>query len=166
MNLRYRVDLTQDERCRLTSLVSGGQHGSRQVKRAPILEEALLVATACYGPPAGRKPWTLERRAEEMVRLTESARGAHRSRHSSASHRATTTNTGATARSIYSSSSTPNMLEIEIGVLRSQCLERRIDKRQNRETEIAAWQQQRHAGGAKINCMFSTAKARNQLARD
>ena len=62
MNLRYRVDLTQDERCRLTSLMSGGQHGSRQVKRAPILEEALLVATACSGPPAGRKPWRRDRR--------------------------------------------------------------------------------------------------------
>ena len=37
MNIRYRVDLTQDERCQLTSLVSGGRHGSRQVKRAQIL---------------------------------------------------------------------------------------------------------------------------------
>ena len=34
-------------------------------------EEALLVATACSGPPAGRKRWTLELLADEMVRLTE-----------------------------------------------------------------------------------------------
>jgi hypothetical protein len=34
-------------------------------------EAALLVATACSAPPAGRKRWTLELLADEMVRLTE-----------------------------------------------------------------------------------------------
>ena len=34
-------------------------------------EIALLVATACSTPPAGRKRWTLELLAGEMVRLTE-----------------------------------------------------------------------------------------------
>jgi transposase len=34
-------------------------------------EEALLVATACSGPPAGRARWTLERLAGELVHLTE-----------------------------------------------------------------------------------------------
>ncbi|MHA7635036.1 IS630 family transposase [Corallococcus sp. M7] len=34
-------------------------------------EEALLVATACSGPPAGRARWTLQLLADEMVRLTE-----------------------------------------------------------------------------------------------
>ena len=57
------------------------------------------------------------------------------------------------------------MVEIEIGVPRTQCLDRRIDKRQDMETEIAAWQQQRNASGAKINWMFSTEKARNKRAR-
>ena len=33
-------------------------------------EEALLVATACTKPPAGRARWTLELLADEMVRLT------------------------------------------------------------------------------------------------
>jgi hypothetical protein len=32
-------------------------------------EEALLVATACSGPPAGRARWTLELLADELVRL-------------------------------------------------------------------------------------------------
>ena len=36
-------------------------------------ETALLVATACSTPPAGRKRWTLELLAGEMVRLTEHA---------------------------------------------------------------------------------------------
>ena len=34
-------------------------------------EEALLVATACSSPPAGRARWTLDLLAGEMVRLTE-----------------------------------------------------------------------------------------------
>ena len=33
-------------------------------------EEALLVATACSKPPAGRARWTLSLLADEMVRLT------------------------------------------------------------------------------------------------
>src|ERR687885_1522320 len=36
-------------------------------------EEALLVATACAGPPEGRARWTLELLAGEMVRLTAHA---------------------------------------------------------------------------------------------
>src|SRR3979411_1695993 len=34
-------------------------------------EEALLVATACSSPPAGRARWTLELLADELVRLTD-----------------------------------------------------------------------------------------------
>ena len=34
-------------------------------------EEALLVATACSSPPAGRARWTLELLADAMVKLTE-----------------------------------------------------------------------------------------------
>src|ERR671930_349171 len=33
-------------------------------------EEALLVATACSGPPAGRKRWTLTLLADQIVKLT------------------------------------------------------------------------------------------------
>ena len=58
-----------------------------------------------------------------------------------------------------------NMVEIEIGVLRTQCLDRRIDNRQTMETEIAAWQRQRNNSGARINWMFSTDKARIKLAK-
>jgi len=36
-------------------------------------DEALLVATACSSPPAGRARWTLELLAGELVRLTEHA---------------------------------------------------------------------------------------------
>src|SRR5271168_3792376 len=34
-------------------------------------EEALLVATACASPPAGRARWTLELLADAMVKLTD-----------------------------------------------------------------------------------------------
>ena len=125
MNVRYRVELNQCERDRLTALLSGGKHAARKLKRAQILlaadagasdediardvgvggstvyrtkrrfvlgnleaalseeprpgakrklsgkEQALLVATACSKPPAGRARWTLELLAGELVRLTE-----------------------------------------------------------------------------------------------
>jgi transposase len=56
-----------------------------------------------------------------------------------------------------------NMVEIEIGVLRSQCLDRRIDDKQRLIAEIDAWQHQRNADQAKINWMFTTDKARAKL---
>jgi hypothetical protein len=42
------------------------------------------------------------------------------------------------------------MVEIEIGVLRSQCLDRRIASQQHLISEIAAWQCQRNASRARI----------------
>jgi transposase len=125
MNVRYRVELRQDEREELTAMLSGGKHAARKLKRAQILlaadagtseediartvvvggstvyrtkrrfvegnlqralsedprpgsgrkltgkEEALLVATACANPPAGRARWTLELLAGAMVELTD-----------------------------------------------------------------------------------------------
>jgi DDE superfamily endonuclease len=58
-----------------------------------------------------------------------------------------------------------NMVEIEIGVLRSQCLDRRIDDSKRLVREIAAWQRQRNADGAKIKWMFTTEKARRKMGR-
>ncbi len=58
-----------------------------------------------------------------------------------------------------------NMAEIEIGVLRRQCLDRRIDNRQRLEREIAAWQQKRNAAGARVEWMFTTEKARAKMGR-
>jgi len=125
MNIRYRVELSEEERQELEALLSGGKHPARKLKRAQILlaadagasdetiasavrvggstvyrtkrrfvegnlelalseeprpgaarklsgkETALLVATACSNPPSGRKRWTLELLADEMVKLTE-----------------------------------------------------------------------------------------------
>jgi len=127
MNVRYRVELSQEERDQLKALLCGGKHAARKLKRAQILlaadagasdekvvrtvgasgstvsrtkrrfvlgnlaaalseearpgaarklsgkQEALLVATACSKPPAGRSRWTLDLLAGEMVKLTEHA---------------------------------------------------------------------------------------------
>jgi hypothetical protein len=58
-----------------------------------------------------------------------------------------------------------NMVEIEIGVLRGQCLDRRIGERDRLVSEIAAWQRQRNASGARVKWKFTTHKAREKLAR-
>ena len=58
-----------------------------------------------------------------------------------------------------------NMVEIEIGVLRNQCLDRRIDNRQQLVSEIAAWARQRNASRARIKWMFTTEKARAKMRR-
>jgi hypothetical protein len=58
-----------------------------------------------------------------------------------------------------------NMVEIEIGVLRGQCLDRRIDDPKILIPEIAAWERQRNAAGARIKWMFTTGKARAKMGR-
>ncbi len=58
-----------------------------------------------------------------------------------------------------------NMVEIEIGVLRAQCLDRRIGDRQTLEAEIAAWEAQRNAERARIKWVFTTQRARIKLLR-
>jgi transposase len=58
-----------------------------------------------------------------------------------------------------------NMVEIEIGVLRRQCLERRIGKRKKLEKEIAAWERDRNKSRARIRWMFTVKKAREKMGR-
>jgi len=58
-----------------------------------------------------------------------------------------------------------NMVEIEIGVLPSQCLDRRIEDKESLIAEIAAWEFQRNTDQAKIKWMFTTEKAREKLRR-
>ena len=43
------------------------------------------------------------------------------------------------------------LVEIEIGVLRGQCLDRRMDEKDRLIAEIAAWEEQRAEAGARIN---------------
>lgn len=58
-----------------------------------------------------------------------------------------------------------NMAEIELGVLSRQCLEERMQSRDNLETQVRAWQTQRNATQVKINWRFSVQNARCKLKR-
>ena len=56
-----------------------------------------------------------------------------------------------------------NMVEIKIGVLRKQCLDRRIAERTELESEIAIWERRRNASGDKIKWLFNCEKARKKM---
>src|SRR5712675_444473 len=58
-----------------------------------------------------------------------------------------------------------NMVEIEIGVLARQCLDRRIESYMRLVAETAAWEKRRNAERARINWMFTTEKARAKIGR-
>jgi hypothetical protein len=58
-----------------------------------------------------------------------------------------------------------NMAEIELNVLISQCLNRRIDDIEVVRKESSAWQQHRNNKGAKVNWQFTTKDARIKLRR-
>jgi transposase len=58
-----------------------------------------------------------------------------------------------------------NMVEIEIGVLVGQCLNRRIPDKATLVKEIAAWEQRRNAEQARIQWMFTVERARQKLGR-
>jgi len=58
-----------------------------------------------------------------------------------------------------------NMVEAEIAVLASQCLDRRIPEIEQLRREIAAWEAERNARKATVNWQFKTADARTKLKR-
>jgi hypothetical protein len=58
-----------------------------------------------------------------------------------------------------------NMAEIELGVLRRQCLDRRIGDLPTLQSEVAAWQRDRNAQQVKVNWQFQTNDARIKLKR-
>src|SRR6476619_4386511 len=58
-----------------------------------------------------------------------------------------------------------NMVEIEISVLATQCLDQRIESYTRLLAETAAWEKQRNAARARVNWMFTTEKARAKMGR-
>jgi hypothetical protein len=58
-----------------------------------------------------------------------------------------------------------NMAESELGVLSSQCLDRRIEDKDNLIEEVAAWQEYRNKHHAKANWQFTNQDARVKLQR-
>jgi transposase len=58
-----------------------------------------------------------------------------------------------------------NLVEIEIGVMVAQCLDRRIPDKTTLTKEIAAWERRRNAEQARIKWMFTVERAREKLGR-
>jgi transposase len=58
-----------------------------------------------------------------------------------------------------------NMVEIEIGVMVKQCLDRRIADKATLISEIAAWERRRNAAKARIRWMFTVERARQKMGR-
>src|SRR6202051_1427551 len=56
-----------------------------------------------------------------------------------------------------------DLAESELGVLSTQCLDRRIPDKQTLVEEIAAWEQHRNANHTKANWHFTTPTARIKL---
>jgi len=58
-----------------------------------------------------------------------------------------------------------NMAEIELSVLKRQCLDRRIADMATMQTEVAAWEADRNNSAKKIEWQFTTTDARIKLKR-
>lgn len=58
-----------------------------------------------------------------------------------------------------------NMVEIEIGVMASQCLDRRIATKAILISELAAWERARNRDKARIRWLFTVDRARQKLGR-
>jgi hypothetical protein len=58
-----------------------------------------------------------------------------------------------------------NMAEIELSVLARQCLDRRIETREELEREVAAWEEERNERMVEVRWQFTTADARVKLHR-
>ena len=58
-----------------------------------------------------------------------------------------------------------NMAEIELSVLARQCLDRRIETKEELEREVAGWEEERNERGVEIQWRFTTADARIKLRR-
>ena len=57
------------------------------------------------------------------------------------------------------------MAESELGVVSSQCLDRRIPDKQTLIEEVAAWEDERNKNHTKSDWQFTTADARIKLKR-
>jgi transposase len=56
-----------------------------------------------------------------------------------------------------------NMVEIEIGVMVKQCLDRRISDKRTLVSQIAAWERRRNRERARIRWMFTVERAREKM---
>jgi ribosomal protein S13 len=57
------------------------------------------------------------------------------------------------------------MVEIEIGVLNRQCLDRRISNKATLKREVARWERMRNKERARVRWRFTVENARTRLGR-
>jgi DDE superfamily endonuclease len=127
-------------------------------------EEALQVSTACSSPPVGRArgPWNCWLVNWSGSLSTHSAGALYQSLPACEARRVLRR---LEFHYVPKHASWLNMVEIEIGVLAKQCLDRRIKSHAKLAAETAAWEKQRNAARARIKWMFTTDKARAKWAR-
>jgi hypothetical protein len=175
MNIRYRGELSEAERAQLVTLLSGGKHAARKIlfvfldahrswRHVKVTEHR----TARDFAVCMRDLADIHYPNAELIRVVMDNLSTH--------------NPGALYEAFPAPKAhrilqrlefhyTPkhaswlNMVEIEIGVLRGQCLDRRIGERETLIAEIEAWQRQRNTSGDRIKWKFTTQKARDKLAR-
>jgi DDE superfamily endonuclease len=58
-----------------------------------------------------------------------------------------------------------NMAETEINIMKSQCLNRRLDSQSRLGDEVAAWEKRRNAQKARIHWTFTLAAARQKMRK-
>ena len=126
-------------------------------------EEALLVATACSSPPSDVHFPEAEHIRVVLDNLSTHSPGALYQAFPPCDARRLLRRLE--FHYVPKHASWLNMVEIEIGVLRGQCLDRRIATPEQLVSEIAAWERQRNATGAKVKWMFTTEKARAKMGR-
>jgi hypothetical protein len=57
------------------------------------------------------------------------------------------------------------MAETEINILKSQCLNRRLESQARLTAEVAAWEKRRNAAVARIHWTFTLAAARQKMRK-
>jgi transposase len=144
-------------------------------------EEALLVATACSGPPAGRARWTLELLADELVRLSE-----HPSISRETVRRRLAENQLKPWRQemwcipqvdgeyvarmedvldLYAEAHDPKRPVVCFDESPTHSSVSRIGARPRLQSKILAWERQRNVARARIKWMFTIDKARTKMGR-
>jgi DDE superfamily endonuclease len=58
-----------------------------------------------------------------------------------------------------------NMAETEINIMKSQCLDRRLDNQPQIASEVAAWEERRNIARSRIHWAFTLAAARRKLRK-
>ena len=183
MNVRYRVTLSSEERTQLQALVQGGKAPVRRLKRAQV-----LLAADCKSSDeqiAVNVSVTDRRAASDFAQCMRDLVDRHYPRaerirvvmdnlstHTPAALYETFE--PAEARRILrrlefhytpKHASWLNMVEIEIGVMVGQCLDRRIPDKPTLVAEVAAWQRRRNREKARVNWLFTVQRAREKLGR-